>query len=112
MKLSLALILMGWTPVDEEQNLWTHISNPDEQVGAFEAAARSNITVHHHWNPNTLSCNFCGITQYRVFVQGESARCSGTPDPKAFEDRANFELITARIDKAIGEDGWIWRPQD
>lgn len=113
MRLIDALNQRGWVPVNEKMDLWFHITDPSDVVTAFEAAGREDIVVTHFFNPFTLMCSFCGITQYRVMVQGESPVCSGTPDVKAFEDRANYDKLSARIKSALGgEDGWIWKSSD
>lgn len=113
MNVGVALSLCGWFPVDPEFELWAHITDPDNAMPVFEAAAQSGILIRHQWDRQTLACTFCGITQYRVFVQGESPLCPGTPDAKAFSDRADYDKITERIKKAInGEDGMLWNKDD
>lgn len=98
----------GWVPIDDSLTLWTREGRPDEVVTFFWAASRENIVVPHAWDEH-FACTHCGMTQYRVLLQGESSRCMGVPDAKAFEDAATYDKLTDRIKRALGgEEGLIW----
>jgi hypothetical protein len=112
MKVSTILILRGWVPVDRDYEFWVHRDQQDP-IGFFDVCAQVGIQVPHLWHPEKLSCVFCGITQYRVLMQGESAICTGTPDVKAFEDEGTYSKLQDRIKRALnGEEGMLWDKND
>lgn len=101
------LIHQGWEPLDREMMLWRRDNEP-ELVSFFWAAHKEGIDVPHLWDEK-FACVHCGMTQHRVFLQGESMKCMGIPDAKAFQDSANYVKLTDRIRQALGGgEGMIW----
>lgn len=108
MRVTDLLILRGWCPLDRDHVLWLR-RDTEDPVSFWEAAATEGIMIPHFWDANTMACSYCGMTQYRVFVQGESPCCTGVPDAKAFQDSADHSILQDRIKRALGgEEGTIW----
>lgn len=102
------LIISGWNPVDDEYELWAHPTLGGSYT-VWQVAEKLGVKLYHVWHPVTLACQFCGITQYRVFVKGESAQCTGMPDVQSFQDAQDHVILQDRLRKALGgEEGMLW----
>lgn len=104
------LLSQGWENQDDQAVFWSH---PEHGEANFHKAALiEGFLIPHIWNPATLSCDWCGMTQVRCHTE-QTFVCTGEPDARAFEDQAKFELFLDRLARAInGEEGMIWSPKE